>query len=224
MGQAIGGSLVMALGITITPLAITAALLLVGTPRGRINGPAFVIGWLIGLVVVGAIVLAIFAPTHAAHSQTTKDGLGWFRLVLGLILLGVAGYVLRRRQPIRDDPQIPSWMGRVDKVRPGTALSLGAVLSGARPKNLLLILAGGAVIAQAGLSAGLETVSYVIFVAVATIGVAVPVVVYFTMGERAPQVLGSMESWIRRHSAVVTAILCVVIGVDLIVNALAQLL
>jgi threonine/homoserine/homoserine lactone efflux protein len=224
MGQAIGGSLVMAICITITPLAISAALFLVGTPRGRMNGPAFVIGWLIGLVVVGSLVLAIFAPTHAAQSQTTKAWINWSRLLLGLVLFGVAWYLVRHRRSDHDESQIPSWMGRVDKVKPGMAFSLGAVLSGARPKNLLLILAGGAVIAQAGLSAGLETLSYVIFVAVATIGVAVPVVIYFTMGDRAEGVLRSMEKWIRHRGTAITSILCVVVGVDLVITAFTELL
>ena len=58
MGQAIGGTLPLAVGITLSPFPIIAVVLMLTTPRARRNGPAFVTGWLIGLAVVGAIVLA----------------------------------------------------------------------------------------------------------------------------------------------------------------------
>jgi hypothetical protein len=49
MGSAIGGSLIMAVGISITPLAMAAViLLLLTTPRGRTNGVAYLFGWILG--------------------------------------------------------------------------------------------------------------------------------------------------------------------------------
>lgn len=224
MGQALGGSLVMAIGITITPLAITASLLLVTTPRARLNGPAFVVGWLVGLAVVGAIVLGIFAPSHAQHSGEPATWLSWLRLLLGVLLLVAPWYWLRHRpQPAEHTPRMPAFMERLDKVRPGLALSLGAVLSGARPKNVLLIIAGAAAITQVGLSASGESLAYAVFAVIATIGVAIPVVMYFTMGDRAPDALERLETWMGGHGAVITSTICVIIGVDLIGNAVAAL-
>lgn len=224
MVQALGGSLVMAIGITITPLAITASLLLVTTPRARANGPAFVIGWLIGLGLIGALVLLIFAPGHAGHPGTPATWVSWLRLVIGILLVLVPWYWLRHRpQPSEQRPRMPVFMEKVDKVQPGMALGLGTVLSAARPKNVLLVLAGAAAIAQAGISPASEGIAYIVFAAIATIGVAIPVVIYFTMGERAPDALTNLEHWIGAHGAVITSTLCVVIGVDLIGNAVAQL-
>jgi hypothetical protein len=224
MLQALGGSLVMAIGITITPLAITASLLLMTTPRARLNGPAFVIGWLVGLAIVGVIVLAIFSPTSTGSTGEPATWLSLLRLVLGIVLLIVPWYWLRHRpRPEERNPHMPAFMGRLDKVRPGLALSLGAVLSGARPKNVLLIVAGVAAITQVGLSATGEGVVYIAFAAIATIGVAIPVVMYFTMGDRAPEALENLENWMRTHGAVITSTVCVIIGIDLIGNAIPQL-
>ena len=70
MGPAIGGSLPMAVGIAISPIAIIAVVLMLTTTKARSNGPAFLAGWLIGLAVVGAIVLAVAGPASASSSGT----------------------------------------------------------------------------------------------------------------------------------------------------------
>ncbi len=63
MGQAIGGSLPLAIGIAISPIPIIAVVLMLTTPRAKINGPAFLLGWLLGLGIVGTIVLTIAGPS-----------------------------------------------------------------------------------------------------------------------------------------------------------------
>ena len=57
MGQAIGGILPLAIAVDISVLSIIAVILMLITPRARSNGPAFVAGWVLGLVVVGGLVL-----------------------------------------------------------------------------------------------------------------------------------------------------------------------
>jgi hypothetical protein len=53
MGQAIGGSLPLAIGIAISPIPIIAVVLMLTTPRAKANGLAFLAGWLLGLGIVG---------------------------------------------------------------------------------------------------------------------------------------------------------------------------
>lgn len=102
-------------------------------------------------------------------------------------------------------------------------LGLGAVLAGARPKNLLLVVAGAAAIAQTGIPAGEQAIAYVVFAMIATIGVAIPVVLYFSLGPRAPEVLGGLEGWIRRNHVPIISVLCLVVGVDLIGGGISML-
>lgn len=56
MGQAIGQSLTFGVGVALSPFSIIAVILMLVTARARVNGPVFVVGWLFGRAVVGAIV------------------------------------------------------------------------------------------------------------------------------------------------------------------------
>ena len=55
MGQAIGDLLPAAVGVAISPLPIVAVVLMLVSARGRANGPAFLIGWLVGVAGAGAV-------------------------------------------------------------------------------------------------------------------------------------------------------------------------
>jgi hypothetical protein len=68
MGSAIGGSLPLAVGVALSPVPIIAVVLMLTTRRARVNGPAFVIGWLAGLGAIGAIVLSLSGPAGASSS------------------------------------------------------------------------------------------------------------------------------------------------------------
>jgi hypothetical protein len=56
MGEAMGQVLSFGVGVALSPVPIIAVVLMLGTPRARVNGPAFVVGWVVGLAAVGTIV------------------------------------------------------------------------------------------------------------------------------------------------------------------------
>ena len=47
----------MAIGVAISPVPIIAVILMLFSKRARSNGIAFLVGWVVALVVVGSIVL-----------------------------------------------------------------------------------------------------------------------------------------------------------------------
>src|SRR5215470_8795977 len=55
-----------ALGVAISPIPIAAVVLMLLTGRSRANGAAFIVGWVSGLALVGALVFSI-ASTGAAR-------------------------------------------------------------------------------------------------------------------------------------------------------------
>lgn len=118
-------------------------------------------------------------------------------------------------------PSNPKWMGALDRVTPLKAAAAGAFFSGLNPKNLMLAVAGAATVAGAGISTGDEVIAYVIFVLVASIGVAVPVVIDLVMGDRAACLLDGLKNWMAQNNAVITAVLLLVIGVKLIGDAIS---
>ncbi len=223
MGQAIGGSLPLAIGIALSPIPIIAVVLMLTTPRAKANGPAFLLGWLLGLGIVGAVVLAIAGPAGASQSGAPATWISWVRIVLGALLLLVAVRQFRSRPQGADEAPMPKWMGAIDGFKPVTALGAGAALAGANPKNLLLAVAGAAAIAQTGISGAQQAIAYLIFALIGTLGVGAPVVIYFAMGERSQQLLGRLKDWMARYNAVIMSVLCLVIGVKLIGDAISAL-
>ena len=154
MGKAIGDSLPMAIGIALSPVPIIAVVLMLTTERAKVNGLAFVAGWLAGLGVVGAIVLAIAGPADASSSGTPATWVSWLLIVLGALLLLVAARQFRGRPHGQEQAPLPKWMGAIDTFKPPAALGAGAVLAAANPKNLLLCLAAGSTIGAAHLPTG----------------------------------------------------------------------
>lgn len=221
MGQAIGQLLPLAVGVALSPVPIIAVVLMLVTPRARLNGPAFVIGWIVGLGIVGAVVLAIADPSGATSGGQPATWVDVLKLVLGLLLLLVALKQWRGRPHGDDEPATPKWMGAIEGFGPVKALLAGAVLAGANPKNMLLAIAAAASIASTGISNGEEAVAYVVFALIGTVGVAAPVFIYFVMGERAGALLDGLRRWMGRNNAVIMAVLLLVIGAKLVGEAIS---
>jgi cytochrome c biogenesis protein CcdA len=207
----------------LSPVPIVAVVVLLASSRARSLGPVFVLGWLLGLVVVGAIVLVVVGPSGAGSSGQRTRWVSWVLIVLGLLLLVEAVRRLRGRTRKREEVSLPAWIGAIDRLKPAAALGGGVVLGGVRPKSFLLVVGGAAAIAQTGIAGGQQAIAYAIFAVVATIGVAAPVVVYFAMGTRSGELLGRLKGWMRRNNAVILAVVLVVIGVTLIGDGIGGL-
>src|SRR5262249_17876924 len=87
MGEAIGQLLPFAVGVAVSPMPIVAVVLMLVTPQARSNGPAFLLGWIAGVGVGGAILLAIAGPANANDNGAPADWTYWLKLLLGLALL-----------------------------------------------------------------------------------------------------------------------------------------
>jgi len=173
--------------------------------------------------VVGTIVLALIGPSGAASSGQRTRWISWVMIVLGVLLLVAAVRHLRGRARAGEEVPLPAWMGAIDRLKPAAALGGGVVLGGVRPKSFLLAVAGAAAIAQTGIAGGQQAIAYAVFAVIATIGVAVPVVIYFAMGERSAELLGRLKGWMRRNNAVILAAVLLVIGVTLIGDGIGGL-
>jgi threonine/homoserine/homoserine lactone efflux protein len=220
LGQAIGQVLSLAVGVAISPVPIIAVVLMLVTSRARSNGPAFVVGWLLGLSIVGTIVLLV-APDATNDSGGPATWVSTLKLVLGVLLVLLAFKQWRGRPHGGEEAPTPKWMGAIDAFTAPKALGAGAVLSGANPKNLLLAVGAAASIVQTGISGGEQAIAYAVFAVLGTVGVAVPVVIYFALGDRAGGILNRLKTWLAKNNAVIMAVLLLVIGVKLIGDAIS---
>jgi threonine/homoserine/homoserine lactone efflux protein len=223
MGDAMGGMLPSAVGVAISPLPIVAVVLMLVTARGRVNGVAFIVGWMIGLVTVGAVFLTITSdvdPGTRGEPATWVSGIG---VLLGIVLLSIALRQWRRRPRGGDEIRMPRWMAALDRTSPRQAAAAGVALSALNPKNLLLGVLGAAAIARSGGSADQQAVAYATFVLIATIGVGAPVAIFLALGGRSRALLDALRRWMARNNAVLVALLLLVVGVKLIGDGISQL-
>ncbi|MEU4420725.1 GAP family protein [Actinoplanes sp. NPDC024001] len=223
MGEAIGQTLPLAVGVALSPVPIIAVVLMLTTPRARVNGPAFVLGWLLGLGVVGALVLALAGPSAEEDTGGPATWVSWLKLLLGVLLLAVAARQFRGRPRAGEQAPMPGWMSAVDQFGAGKSLGMAALLSGVNPKNLLLAVAGAATIAQTGIPGGQQALAYAVFAVIGSLGVAVPVVIYLALGKRSEDLLTRLKNWMSAHNAVIMSVLCLVIGAKLIGDAITAL-
>lgn len=122
MGDAIRTELPMAVGVALSPVPIIAVILMLVTSRARTNGPAFILGWLLGLALVGVLVLGVAGPTNASEGGAPATWFSVLEPVLGVLLLLVALRQLRARPASGEEGTMPKWMGAIDQFKPGKAL------------------------------------------------------------------------------------------------------
>lgn len=220
--EAIGVVLPYAIGVAISPLPIIAVILVLFSARARVNGPAFLAGWVLGVAVVSVAVYLLSDASDASTDDTTSDTVSWIKLLLGVWLVVLAVKNLRAQKGPEAQTE-PKWMASIDSLTPVKAGGLGALLSGLNPKNLALSLAAGASLAQAGASGGEAAVGLIAFIIIASLSIAVPVAFYVFGGDRAAGVLDGWKSWLSTHNAAVMAVLFLVFGVVLISQGLQSL-
>lgn len=223
MGQGISEVLTFAVGVAISPVPIIAVILMLFSAKARVNGPMFLAGWVLALAVISTVVYVISDQSDASTSSSASDTISWGKIVLGVLFLLLAIRQWRSRPAPGVEPEMPKWMAGIDALGPGKAFGLGLLLAGVNPKNLILTLGAAAGLAQLGLSTTDAVVSLIVFVVVASLTIAGPVVYYLVGGDKAKTELDSMKGWLATHNAAVMAVLFIVFGVDLIAKGIPPL-
>jgi threonine/homoserine/homoserine lactone efflux protein len=223
MGKAIGDILPMAVGVALSPVPIIAIVLMLGTPRARTNGPAFALGWLIGLSIAGGVVLSLASGRAEDDGDGPATWVSVLKLVFGVLFVVVAARTWRGRPRGGGEPEMPKWMQAIDTFKTGKSFVAGVVLSGLNPKNLALTIAAAAAIAAAGISTGEEIGTLVVFILLGSLSILAPLGIYFAMGSRAATVLGALKNWMARHNAAIMTVLLLVLGAKLIGDAIGAL-
>jgi threonine/homoserine/homoserine lactone efflux protein len=221
VGEALGQMLPLALVIGLSPPPVIAVVVILVGARARTNAPALVFGWIAGIGVLGAVVLVIADAADASDDGGPATWVSVLKLAIGLALVLLAVRKWSGRPDSDDVLKTPGWMSALDAFGPLKSAGLGVALSAANPKNVLLIIGAAATEAQEGLSAGTQAAVWAIFGLLASLGVLAPLLAFYALGDRAPAVLERVNTWMIRNSAVMTAALCLLIGVTLVGNAIS---
>jgi hypothetical protein len=198
-------------------------ILVLATPRGRANGLLFGVGWLAGLAILDAVVLALAGPAGASEGGEPAAWTGRLKLLLGVLGAAAGGAAVAR--PPRPgggtgDAQVDG-EHRQAPARRGAGPRRPPVRG--HPKNAALTIAAAATIAGAGLPGREQAVVLAVFVLIGSVGVLAPLVVYLFAGEGAARTLDSWKTWAATNNAAVLAVLFLVFGFKLVGDGIAVL-
>ena len=220
MGGAVGQILSLAIGVAISPVPIIAVILMLFSKSATVNSVSFLVGWVVGLLGAGSIVLALELTASEGAPSTTS---GWIKVLIGVLFLGLGVKQWTGRPKQGGEAATPAWMSAIDDVTAITSFGIAVLLSAVNPKNLGLTIAAAATISAAGLSGGEEFTVLAVFVLIASLGIAIPVLLNLILGARAEHTLTEMKDWLIDNNATVMAVLLVIIGAKVLGDGISIL-
>lgn len=226
MGSAIAEAAPAAIGMAlVNPLPIMVVILMLFSPRATATAPAFVGGWVLGLLAIFGLLLFVATPETIAGDDREPSVLASLvRVLLGITLLVLAFRKWRSRPQSEAEFALPSWMGKLETATPVAALRFGAGLSALNPKNLAFIVAAVVAIAQAELSAGQKMVPVAVYILLASVGVAAPVIWRAVAPESAMAALAGWRRWLTGNYATMMTVVFLLFGVILVSKGLGGLI
>lgn len=139
--------LLIGLAVTLSPLPLTAFLVVLPSARGVRKGAAFVFGWLVSLAVV--VTVTVVATGNNPPKPATVPSLAALaaKIALGVVLVVIGVRHIRARGRPKPPKKPPKWQAQVDSMSPWFAMGLAPAL-----QPWVLIGAGAATVVEAKLS------------------------------------------------------------------------
>ena len=191
---------------------MAAIILVLMTRRGRTNGCAFLLGWILGLVLLLIGLALLFEEWEKPGTNQTGWTFPLVRLSFGIFMIGLAIRSWSRRPRSGEQPDTPSWMEALDQLCFLKSLLTGAALLVLNLKNFPIAVSAGAVLARYQ-SESIEFLSALLALTlISSLGVAAPVVVACLGGEKTDRVLQSWKQWLSAHNATILSLLFLAIG------------
>jgi len=208
--ETLGISLPLALGIAAAPWAIITLMILLLTPRAVSNAYAFLMGWFIGLMLVGIVV--INSPGLMNDSGEPSRLMGWIRLGMGIVFLVTSLFIFKKIPKGKDQQTIPKWIEKVDSFGIFHASGLGFFHSTLNLKNSSLVVVGAASIARQGLTSWQELVVFLLFCVIASVGVMMPHIIFLLFRKNTERIFGKIKIWILKNRVLVLLLILIVFG------------
>ena len=226
MGSAIAEVAPAAIGMAlINPLPIMVVILMLFSPRATSIAPAFLVGWVLGLMAIFGLLLFVIAPEAIVGNDREPSALASLvRLLLGTALLFLAFRKWGSRPRPDEELKLPSWIGKLDTATPIAALGFGAVFSAVNPKNIAFVVAAVVAIAQADLTHREKLVPVAVYILLTSVGIATPVIWYAAAPASASETLAGWRRWLMGNYATMMTIIFLLFGVILVTKGLGALI
>ena len=219
----VGEVLPLAVGVGISPLPILVVILMLLTPRAKATASAYLVGWVLGLVLVSVLAAVLAQTTGISTQDEEQTTIAWGQVVFGLLLLMMAWQQWRTRPAPGQESVLPGWLSALDRFTPAKALGVGLLFSAGNPKNLMLTLTAAVTISASTLTTSQQIATMGLFILIASVGVLAPMVVFLVSGDSAARVLGGWRTWLAVNNANVMSVLLLVLGALFIGQGLGAL-
>ncbi|GAA3611407.1 GAP family protein [Microlunatus ginsengisoli] len=208
---AVGQLLPVALAAALSSVPITIMLLILLSPRRRSAALPFMIGCVLGMliVVVAATIASQALPPARAHRADRTLAVIEVTVGLALIVFGVRSW--RRHLHATEEPRLPSWAAAVDHLGPIKAFGVGLIMA-FRPKNLLLAAVIGLQLHVSSLKATASLALGICYVVLATSTVTIPILATLLAPARMEPRLGTASKMLATDGPIVSAVVLIVLG------------
>lgn len=205
-----------------SPMALLAALAVLHSDRRPLNSIIFMAGFVLSQSVV---FVAVYLLGLTASRSPRPTAAAYVELVIGVGVLAICLIkpdLLRSRNG-RSSPKKTALLERLKRVTPIESLGIGALL-GAGIKRLVIATIAAGILALSGLSSFATFGVGLVYIAVATSIVWLPVVYSVILGRRAETLMATVRTHAgafgRRHAVTLT----IVLGALIVIDALVRLL
>lgn len=221
MRTVLGDLLPFALVVTISPINFVAAILLLFSKRPVANATMYLLGFVLGVAAMLTGITALADVIGLSPGSERSRGTSVLFLVLGLFLIVVGIRKFSRQPGSESKSDQPRWTKGIGDFGAGQSLLVGASVGALNPKNIAVAFASAVVVATAQLPGAQQVLVIAIYTLIASIGVAMPIVVALALGDRSENVLSDWRQWLERNNGTVMAVIYLFFGVILLGKGIA---
>jgi hypothetical protein len=204
----VGHALVYAIGVAVSPVAIAAVLVILGTRGASRRALIFAGGWILGIASCAAVFTLVVNAVNITDARPVWIGITELALGIAFVALAIGLWLRRRPEP---EPSRP-WIAAVDEFTSTRLATLGVVLSGGNPKVYALSLGAALSLAQAGANASTSAAAIGLFTAVGALGVVLPIAACAVFPQQGQARLATLRDQLTRYERVVLVVLTLLVG------------
>lgn len=220
MNAAVVELVLYALIATLTPLGFAATLAVIES--GRLNALVFCVTFVLAQLLTCAVLVVLGVAAIPDRRRGYPGARAVLEVAFGLALLVLARIVHRGRAK-RTYDESSRVVERLRRLRPWTAVAAGLLLGVGGPKRLVLTALAAASIATGEPDHVRQAALVVLYTAIATLVVWVPIMVFQLVGERVVEPLLRAQRWFSRRWRPATAWTLAAIGVAAAVQGVIEL-
>jgi len=171
---------------------ILSAIFLATTNRWKANSFAYVLGAAFSISIVVAVAYLI----GGGNSDDGGPDSNTIYIVILVLLVIAAIHVYRNRE----ESEPPKWMGKLQDAGPRFSFTLGFLLLGIFPTDIITSVAVGGTLA----GRGDPLWQYLPFLALTLLFLALPALTVLALGERGQKLLPKVRDWMNANSWIVS--------------------